>query len=373
MLSQLLAATLLLASGGLVQARSALFNQSISTATGVPSIQAFVAGCKGSNYLNQCVAGNVLQWYGNDLDSVKSVQIGKYDCAIVDRPVFGINCKMPTVTSSDLGRPLTIYLTSDKQYSTGYSANYACPSCPSSTGGSIWPDDDDYGYSLSGLAIFGWVMFALIVLAILICIIMCIVKCRDRNINPYAGMRVERQSNGGSIPLIMPVIQPMMQPMMPAMQQQAPPNYPNQYAPPHQLDQRSAPPSYQQYQPPAPYNIASQSTKVIDITDPATFRRLLNEAKSKKQLCIVDYYATWCPPCQEIGPEMDKLSMSQPNVMFLKVDVDRHQMLASGAEIQSMPTFVFWVNSQMVDRVSGADLQAVIAKCEQWSKKASKP
>ena len=65
------------------------------------------------------------------------------------------------------------------------------------------------------------------------------------------------------------------------------------------------------------------------------------EEATSQATCVVDFTATWCPPCQFIGPEFVKLSESgdYPNVTFVKVDVDANAEASEKAGITCMPTF----------------------------------
>ena len=68
-----------------------------------------------------------------------------------------------------------------------------------------------------------------------------------------------------------------------------------------------------------------------------------NECISGNALVVVDFTATWCPPCQRIGPEFVKLAESGDygNVTFVKVDVDENNEASESAGISCMPTFQF--------------------------------
>ena len=56
---------------------------------------------------------------------------------------------------------------------------------------------------------------------------------------------------------------------------------------------------------------------------------------------IIDFYATWCGPCQALAPMLKRLADEyEGRIKVLKVDVDKKQALAAAARIQSIPTFI---------------------------------
>jgi thioredoxin 1 len=64
--------------------------------------------------------------------------------------------------------------------------------------------------------------------------------------------------------------------------------------------------------------------------------------KQEGGLYLIDFWATWCPPCKMMGPIIDDLSQDEDlsHINFVKVDVDNEQELASQFEIRSIPTFL---------------------------------
>jgi thioredoxin 1 len=64
--------------------------------------------------------------------------------------------------------------------------------------------------------------------------------------------------------------------------------------------------------------------------------------------------ATWCGPCQIIGPIFDELSDEISGVVFVKVDVDENPETAAKYSVSAMPTFVFIKGGEVVDRMMGA-------------------
>ncbi|KAJ1462652.1 thioredoxin-like protein [Pelagophyceae sp. CCMP2097] len=96
----------------------------------------------------------------------------------------------------------------------------------------------------------------------------------------------------------------------------------------------------------------------------AAFARELKTAGSK--LVVVDFWATWCGPCQQFKPKYASMSERHSRqAAFLSVDVDAVKALAQKHSVSSMPTFVFFKRGVEVERFSGADenqLRDIISK-----------
>ncbi|NP_001085522.1 MGC80314 protein S homeolog [Xenopus laevis] len=92
------------------------------------------------------------------------------------------------------------------------------------------------------------------------------------------------------------------------------------------------------------------------------FQLVLKEAGGK--LVVVDFTATWCGPCKMIAPVFEKLSVDNPDAVFLKVDVDDAQDVAAHCDVKCMPTFQFYKNGIKVDEFSGANQSSLIQKVE---------
>nr|XP_023654104.1 thioredoxin [Paramormyrops kingsleyae] len=92
---------------------------------------------------------------------------------------------------------------------------------------------------------------------------------------------------------------------------------------------------------------------VREINNQADFDKTLKDAGQK--LVVIDFTATWCGPCKAIAPIFQKLSDDYQNVVFLKVDVDEAQDVASSCGVSCMPTFQFYKNGVKIGEFSGAD------------------
>lgn len=88
------------------------------------------------------------------------------------------------------------------------------------------------------------------------------------------------------------------------------------------------------------------------------------EVLSKGGNAVIDFTATWCPPCKAIKPVFKKLAEENQDVAFFSVDVDEAKDMASKYDISSMPTFKFFSDGKVVDELQGAsppDLKSKVA------------
>ena len=69
---------------------------------------------------------------------------------------------------------------------------------------------------------------------------------------------------------------------------------------------------------------------------------------------VVDFYATWCPPCKVYSPILDTLANEKlPGVNFAKVDVDKAEDVAREYNIEAMPTTIIFEGGKEVRRMTG--------------------
>jgi len=92
---------------------------------------------------------------------------------------------------------------------------------------------------------------------------------------------------------------------------------------------------------------------MADVTD-ATFETAVVE-RSKTVPVVIDLWASWCGPCKQLGPIIERV-VGETNgaVELAKVDVDANQAVAAAFKVQSIPAVYAMVDGKIVDGFMGA-------------------
>ena len=98
---------------------------------------------------------------------------------------------------------------------------------------------------------------------------------------------------------------------------------------------------------------------IIKDGDQRTFMQDVVEA-SRQVPVLVDFWATWCGPCKQLTPALEKVvTAAQGRVRLVKIDIDKNRALVQqlaqmGLPLQSVPTVVGFVQGQIADLFQGA-------------------
>ena len=77
---------------------------------------------------------------------------------------------------------------------------------------------------------------------------------------------------------------------------------------------------------------------------------------------ILYYFtASWCGPCQRIWEDFLKLTDSYSNILFFKIDIsdDENNEICEKCKVESVPSFLLFKDRTYIERITGANLQAV--------------
>ena len=69
---------------------------------------------------------------------------------------------------------------------------------------------------------------------------------------------------------------------------------------------------------------------------------------------LVDFWASWCGPCQMVLPIMDEIADERSDIKVCKINVDEQKELARQFRVMSIPTLAVFKNGEIVNRSTGA-------------------
>ena len=77
------------------------------------------------------------------------------------------------------------------------------------------------------------------------------------------------------------------------------------------------------------------------------------EVLEAKRIVLVDFFTTWCGPCQILGLILEKISNSRGEFDIAKVDVDEASELAIKYGIEVVPTMMIFKDGQVMKTLEG--------------------
>lgn len=92
--------------------------------------------------------------------------------------------------------------------------------------------------------------------------------------------------------------------------------------------------------------------------------------KSHHLPVIVDFFATWCGPCQMLKPILETVA-KEYDCVVAKIDIDQNQYLASAYQIEGVPDVKVFRDGKVVDGFVGVlpepQLKELLANCQVFS------
>ncbi len=96
---------------------------------------------------------------------------------------------------------------------------------------------------------------------------------------------------------------------------------------------------------------------VLEITD----KNFNEEVIQSKKPVLVDFWATWCGPCQMMGPIVEELSKEiGDKVKVVKMEVDSNPETAEKYEIMSIPALKIFKNGKVEKEFTGLQNKEIL-------------
>ncbi len=81
-----------------------------------------------------------------------------------------------------------------------------------------------------------------------------------------------------------------------------------------------------------------------------TFQDIINSETP----VLVDFFATWCGPCQMLAPILKEVKDSlEDQISIIKIDVDKNEQLAAQYQVRGVPTMLLFKKGKQLWRQSG--------------------
>ena len=77
------------------------------------------------------------------------------------------------------------------------------------------------------------------------------------------------------------------------------------------------------------------------------------EVLNSDKKVLIDFYATWCVPCQMLSPVLEEVAAENSDIKLVKIDVDQNEELAYKYGISAMPTIIVMENGEEINRSIG--------------------
>ena len=89
----------------------------------------------------------------------------------------------------------------------------------------------------------------------------------------------------------------------------------------------------------------------VEVTSPSAFAALISQSPLP---IVIDFWAPWCGPCQMMTPQFAKAAaQAAGEAVFIKVNTDEQQQIASQFRIQGIPAFALIKDGKLASQTPG--------------------
>ncbi len=113
--------------------------------------------------------------------------------------------------------------------------------------------------------------------------------------------------------------------------------------------------------PAASIEASAEGEGKVQILTTSNFEHMVSDG-----VVLVDFWATWCPPCRVQGPIVEDLAKDMGNkAVISKLDVDDHGSIAALYQVRSIPTLIIFRDGEPVRRFVGVQQKETLAQAIQ--------
>lgn len=106
-----------------------------------------------------------------------------------------------------------------------------------------------------------------------------------------------------------------------------------------------------------------------------TLQSIVKKATENQRLVVLDFFATWCGPCRTLGAQLPQIAKENPEVVFIKCDIDANQEVTSLFGVSSVPSVKFLIFKEneitIVSQIAGCNVPEIRNKIGRLREKLS--